>query len=387
MKIQSSDVLLTSQHLAVQTYSKSESLATWIGTQRPDFESRTSNGKTSSPDSVALSDKSRAAMQAWLKSIQSAQANVASSGQAVGNDKSAAAQISDLNKAVENDPRSMLIRLMVEALTGKKIHLTSMADVSVDTGTSAPLDPNQAANQAPSQSQAPAPPPPPSTGYGLEYDSRVTYSETEDTNFSAQGVVKTSDGQQINFNLQLSMQRSYTSEENVSIRLGDAVQQKKDPLTINFGGTAAQLTSTKFSFDLNNDGNAEQISFVAPNSGFIALDKNNDGKINNGSELFGAKTGDGFKELAAYDQDKNGWIDENDAVFSQLKVWSKDAQGNDSLVGLKQAGVGAFYLGKTATPFELKNGANDSLGAVKSSGVYLNENGSAGTLQQVDLTI
>jgi hypothetical protein len=379
MKIQSSDVLLTSQHSAEQTYSKSETLTTWVGNRRPDFESRTSKGKTSSPDSVTLSDKSKAAMQTWLNSLPDARAKLPAAAQASGNTKSAAAQISDLNKAVEGDPRTVLIRMMVEALTGKKIHLTSMAQVGGDTETQAVPGPNQAQSQA---QQAL-----PSSGYGLEYDSSVTYSETENTDFSARGVVNTSDGKEINFNLQLSMDRSYSHVETAGIRMGDAQPRQKDPLVINFGGTAAQLTSTKFSFDLDTDGKKEQISFVAPNSGFIALDKNNDGKINNGTELFGAKSGDGFKELAAYDQDKNGWIDENDAVFNQLKVWRKDAQGNDSLAGLKESGVGALFLGKTATPFELKNSNNDSLGTIKSSGVYLNENGSAGTLQQVDLTV
>jgi len=135
------------------------------------------------------------------------------------------------------------------------------------------------------------------------------------------------------------------------------------------------------------DGNAEQISFVGPNSGFIALDKNNDGTVNNGSELFGAASGNGFQDLAAFDQDKNGWIDDNDSVFSQLKVWTKDAQGNDSLTSLKSSGVGALYLGNVSTQFDLKTASNQSLGTVRASSVYLKENGSVGTLQDVDLTV
>ena len=205
-------------------------------------------------------------------------------------------------------------------------------------------------------------------------------------NFSAQGVVRTTNGTLIQFNLQLSMERAFASEKSVSIRLGDAVKQQ-DPLIINFNGSAAQLADTKFSFDINTDGNAEQISFVGENSGFIALDKNNDGTINNGSELFGPKSGNGFLDLSVYDQDRNGWIDENDAVFNQLKVWSRDSQGNDVLTSLKEKGVGALYLGAASSPFELKTGSNSSLGSIRSSGLYLNENGSVGTLQQVDLTL
>lgn len=366
MKIQSSDVLLSGRHQSVQQHTKSESLKAWVGNQRPDFEGR---GQNAVRDNVALSERAKAAAQA-------------DTGKATGS------EAVDPEKAFENDPRAMLIRMMVEAFTGKKIHFTAMENI--DTGTDAPpvADPNQAANPAPGQTSAQqAPPPPPSAGFGVEYDYHESYHEAESTTFSAQGVVKTADGKEINFDLQLSMERSYSREVNISVRQGDAARQKKDPLVINFGGTAAQLTSAKFSFDIDANGSNEQLSFVAPNSGFIALDKNNDGKINNGAELFGAKSGDGFKELAAYDLDKNGWIDENDAVFEQLKVWRKDAQGKDSLVGLKQSGVGALYLGNAATPFEIKTGSNESLGAVKASGIYLNENGSAGTLQQVDLTV
>jgi hypothetical protein len=369
MKIQSSDVRLSGQHQSVQQHTKFESLKAWVGNQRPDFEGRERNAVR---DNVALSEQAKAAAQA-------------DTGKATGS------KAVDPEKDFENDPRAMLIRLMVEAFTGRKIHFTAMENIDTGSDAQPVADPNQAANPAPSQAQTQQTPPlPPSTGFNMEYNFHESYHEAESTNFSAQGVVKTADGKEINFDLQLSMERSYSREVNISVRQVEEtapVRQKKDPLVINFGGTAAQLTSTKFSFDIDANGSNEQLSFVTPNSGFIALDKNNDGKINNGSELFGAKSGDGFKELAAYDQDKNGWIDENDAVFEQLKVWRKDAQGKDSLVGLKQSGVGALYLGAAATPFEIKTGSNDSLGAVRSSGIYLNENGSAGTLQQIDLTV
>ena len=67
--------------------------------------------------------------------------------------------------------------------------------------------------------------------------------------------------------------------------------------------------------------------------------------INDGNELFGTKSGDGFKDLAKYDKDRNGWIDEADDIFDDLRIWTKDEQGNDKLLTLKEAGVGAIYLG------------------------------------------
>jgi hypothetical protein len=352
MKIASSNVQLASQHAAVEENKLRESLRAWSGSQRPDFEGRNSAARLPRTDSVSISQQGMAAQQA--------------------------APASDTQDAVENDPRMQLIIGLVEALTGKKIKLTSMSNIGSGGATPQVLDPKQAAHSPEAQASA---------GFGVEYDRHESHYEAEQTNFAAQGVVKTTDGKEIAFNLQLSMSREYFQQSDVSVRLGDAARQAKDPLVINFNGSAAQLTSTKFAFDIDNDGTTENVSFVAPDSGFLALDKNNDGKINNGGELFGPTSGNGFNELAAYDQDGNHWIDENDAVFQQLKVWSKDAQGKDHLATLKEAGVGALYLGNVSTEFSLKDTANNLDGQVRSSSVYLGENGGIGSIQQIDLAV
>ena len=123
-------------------------------------------------------------------------------------------------------------------------------------------------------------------------------------------------------------------------------------------------------------------------SGFLALDKNKDGKINDGSELFGTRSGDGFKDLASYDEDGNGWIDENDSIWKDLKVWTKDENGRDYLMDLREANVGAIYLGSAQTEFSLNRMAdNQTDGIIRRTGVYLKETGEAGTIQHVDLTL
>ena len=101
--------------------------------------------------------------------------------------------------------------------------------------------------------------------------------------------------------------------------------------------------------------------------------------------MFGAQSGNGFADLAEYDTDGNGWIDENDTIFALLRVWTKDAQRTDSLSTLADKGVGALYLGNVASPFSIKDGDNQTQGQVPGTGLYLNEDGSTGTLQQVDL--
>ena len=182
------------------------------------------------------------------------------------------------------------------------------------------------------------------------------------------------------------MSRSYYEESSTTVTIGDT-RQLQDPLVLNFDGEAAQLTDQRFAFDLDSDGDKESINFVAGGSGFLALDKNGDGKVNDGSELFGAQSGNGFAELSGYDSDRNGWIDENDAAYTQLRVWTKDSAGNDQLSTLKQANVGAINLSSVATPFDLKDSSNALLGQIRSSSVYLTDDGKAGTVQQVDLTV
>jgi hypothetical protein len=138
-------------------------------------------------------------------------------------------------------------------------------------------------------------------------------------------------------------------------------------------------------FDIDCDGTEDRISMPGRGSGFLALDKNGDGIINGGSELFGAKSGDGFADLRKYDSDGNGWIDENDAVFNKLKVWCKGIGGEDILMDLKEADVGAIFLGSVATEFTLggRDGIRD--GVIRSTGFFLKESGGIGTVQHVDL--
>ena len=115
------------------------------------------------------------------------------------------------------------------------------------------------------------------------------------------------------------------------------------------------------------------------------LDAVGGGRVESGRQLFGPTSGDGFADLAAYDSDANGWIDEADPVFGRLGVWTPDAEGGGAVRSLAEAGVGALGLDRVATPFALKDGAE--LGAVRSSGVYLREAGGAGSLQQVDVVV
>ncbi len=227
------------------------------------------------------------------------------------------------------------------------------------------------------------------SGAGQEWKVQTVTSsfffEQEVTEYSSVGKVCTADGREISFGISVEMSRSFVQETEAYTE-GSYVMV--DPLVINLDNTIADVRDMKFYFDLDADGKEEEISELGAGSGFLALDKNGDGVINDGSELFGTKSGDGFAELAQHDEDGNGWIDEADAVFSQLKVWVKDEAGENKLLDLKEAGVGAIYLGNADTQFSLKQAETNATNAmIRKTGVYLREDGTAGTVQHVDLAL
>lgn len=210
-------------------------------------------------------------------------------------------------------------------------------------------------------------------------------TEAEFTSFQTTGVAKTADGREINFGVSVEMSRAFCEKYESFTQQNYIVT---DPLVINLDSNVASVSDMKFLFDLDADGKEEEVSFAGRGSGFLALDKNGDGKINDGSELFGTKSGDGFGDLAAYDEDGNGWIDEADSIFKDLKIWTKDENGKDVLMNLKDADVGAIYLGNAQTEFSLNNQATQQTnGIIRKTGIYLKESGGVGTVQHVDLAV
>ena len=221
------------------------------------------------------------------------------------------------------------------------------------------------------------------TGTGGTYSSYYSYSEKEQTSFLAKGTAVTADGRELSFQINLSMSRAFTQTASTVIDFGEP--NLCDPLVIHLSGNVDSISDQKFFFDIDSDGTLDEISTLNPGSGFLALDQNGDGRINDGSELFGTANGNGFADLAAYDSDHNGWIDEADPIFDKLLIWTKDSAGNDKLCAIGKAGVGAIYLGNSDTEFSLKSSANTTNAIVRKTGLFLYENGGCGTIQQMDL--
>lgn len=355
MQITGSSISMAATRTYTAQHRVSEQLRSWQGDQRPDFE-----GATRGPgrDLVEFSAPGQAALN---------------------NPEVICACEPTQSERLSSEDEAVIATLekVLEQLTGKKIKLQRLHWSAGDSQqVQTALEKLQSLASGPANGRA---------GWGIEYDRTEDFAESEQTSFSTTGVVKTADGREINFAVNLNMSRSFVAHNEENLRMGDAV--RKDPLVINLDGKGAELTTTKYSFDIDTDGTKDQISFVTSGSGFLALDKNSDGKINNGKELFGATTGNGFAELAQYDEDGNQWIDEGDAVYDKLRIWSKSGDGTDRLIALGQAGVGAIYLGHVATPFSLSDTNNEQLGVVKSTGIWLGEQGGAGTVQQLDLVV
>ena len=212
------------------------------------------------------------------------------------------------------------------------------------------------------------------------------HMEEEHTTFATQGTVKTADGRELSFNLEFGMSRRF--EEYYEENMVTSITTFKDPLVINLDTNIAKVSDQKFFFDLDCDGEEEEISSLQAGSGFLALDLNGDGQINDGSELFGTKSGDGFEDLSRYDLDGNGWIDEADPIWEKLLIWTKDENGEDKMYHLSDLGVGAIGLSRVGTQFSLNaEKTNETNAMIRKTGIFLYENGTVSTLQQLDMAV
>jgi hypothetical protein len=363
MKIDSYNINLSSSRVYEEKQQETEELREWgkRKDQRVKQELDPNPGeRMRTADRVSLSAEAKAGIRLSMK-----QSAISVSSQS--------AEQAALDEDEQGfDSRLMTLKRMIESITGREIKLARIDRSAPEA--SAPT-PEQASSEQTEQT-------PQEQEWGMSYTHYESHYESEQTSFSAQGLVKTADGKEISFSMDLSMSREYFSEERLEIKAGAALI---DPLVINYAGTAAELEDMSFEFDLTMDGKAETIRQLAPGSGFLVFDKNKDGKVNDGSELFGPQTGDGFEELAAYDEDSNNWIDENDSIYTKLSLWNRENDA-DVLTSLKKANVGAIYLGNADTSFDLKNQSNELMAQVQKTGVYLKETGGVGTVQQIDFS-
>ena len=121
-------------------------------------------------------------------------------------------------------------------------------------------------------------------------------------------------------------------------------------------------------FDHDKSGIQTATGWVKPDDGFLVVDRNGDGIINDGSELFGdgtilsdgSKATNGYQALSEFDSNGDGIINDEDVNFNQLKVWrdlNQDGISQENeLFTLKELGIKSLKLQYEDTNTALGNG-------------------------------
>lgn len=135
------------------------------------------------------------------------------------------------------------------------------------------------------------------------------------------------------------------------------------PVVLDLNGDGLDITTvygTPVTFDMNGDGVRDRTAWVGPEDGLVALDRNGDGVINDGSEisfiddLDGAETD--LEGLRAFDSDGDNLLDADDVMFDDFLVWRDENQNGVSEAGelrpLSEAGILWIDLGITKTGAE-----------------------------------
>lgn len=277
-------------------------------------------------------------------------------------------ELLELTLSEEDKQRIHLLEKLLSWLTGKAFKFTVFA-LRKDKASQAHLQKMRASQNG--------------GGIAVRYHRQTSREEYHSLDFSSTGKVVTKDGREIDFQVNLHMSRARYESSSIDLRVGNFV----DPLVLHFDGPVSELNDEKIELDLDFDGTPESFHLPGAGSGFLVFDRNENGLIDDGSELFGPASGNGFRELGLLDEDGNGWIDEGDQAFSKLQIWSFDADGNGTLSGLLDKDVGAIYLGNVHTSYEVTSESGDTAGNMKAAGTYLKESGGAGVIHELDVRV
>ncbi len=219
----------------------------------------------------------------------------------------------------------------------------------------------------------------------VKFQRSIEYKKKDSIEFTAKAIIKTNN-KDINLDLKISYSKEFYEKHEE--RLEFSSLNFIDPLIIQYKQSSSSLDFLEeemtFKFDLDSNNIKDELACLKEGNGFLALDKNHNKKIDNGLELFGPSTNNAFAELRAYDIDENSWIDENDDIFKDLLIFAKDEKGEDKLISLNEANIGAIYLNNTNTRMSINKSINEPLAQLKSTSFFLREDGSTGLLSSLD---
>ncbi|MCC8167677.1 MAG: hypothetical protein LIQ31_16440 [Planctomycetes bacterium] len=142
----------------------------------------------------------------------------------------------------------------------------------------------------------------------------------------------------------------------------------------------------------DHDGNrfAEKTGWVGSNDALLVWDRNENGLIDDGSELFGdnfilesgEKAANGFEALAEFDSNGDGIVDKNDDRWSELQLW-QDKNGNGvvddgELISLEEAGIAGLHV-----DYQEQDHVDENQNEHRQTGSFIREDGSTGQMSDV----
>jgi VCBS repeat-containing protein len=165
------------------------------------------------------------------------------------------------------------------------------------------------------------------------------------------------------------------------------VNASAPPVALDLDGDGVEFVSSGagVAFDYNGDGSPENTAWVGRDDGLLAIDRNGNGRVDDGSEIVFARDGLTDLEGLAADHDSNGdgVLDANDADFAKFGVW-QDANGNGvsdagEFQSLSDAGIASIGLVSDGNAYTAAGGDV----AVSGEATYTRTDGTTGKLADV----
>ncbi|PZE11206.1 hypothetical protein DMX10_22280, partial [Pseudomonas sp. 57B-090624] len=166
------------------------------------------------------------------------------------------------------------------------------------------------------------------------------------------------------------------------------VERRYDPLSLDLDGDGIETVgaNTGITFDFDGDGLKTGTGWVKGDDGFLVLDRNGNGQIDNGGELFGVdtvkangqKASNGFDALKDFDSNGDGVFDARDTQFANVKIWQDANQDGIAQAGelktLAEHNIVAINLDSTVSSY------NSNGNLISAVGSFVRGDGSEGTV-------
>ncbi len=166
---------------------------------------------------------------------------------------------------------------------------------------------------------------------------------------------------------------------------------RRDPLVLDLDGDGIETLSVNSGnpvyFDFNSDGTKTNTGWISPDDAYLVFDRNDNGVIDDASELFsdytplyaGGRAANGFAALAQEDTTADGVVNHLDANWNHLKIWqdinSDGITQENELRTMEEAGIIGINTARADTSQTFANG-----NAIRGTGTYMKADGTIGDM-------